>query len=526
MKYRFADFVLDEDRFELLDKAGNPLPLQARALELLLLLVRSPGVTISKQTILREVWGRENISPSALPSQVLKLRRALGDDVQPYSLLETIPRKGLRFTRSVETEAGAIRPHVEAAHTFEADTPNLAISNPIGNRPSIAILPFRLDDENALSGQFARAVPTDIIAALSRLNILQIKARSSTFLFEETQQSPLLVKSLLGARYSLTGSIMSTADRVEMYVELTENSEQSVVWCDVFKCAPYDLHDARSELVNTVVHMIEAKVSESEARRTRLSNPNSLTAWGAYHLGLSFASLRGSDNRERAKGYLRRAVAIDPDFTRAWSEISYLNLMQAIHGPPEEQKSATTQMLKAAERAYDSDPNDPSANLMIGWSQSYENPGSSPASWFRRSVEIAPSFALAHRHLGGQLAFDGDLEGAVLHAETGLTLNPQGMDRFLLYRDLAIAKFMQGDVPDAIDWGLRASDAPFDEMQILLIAVIARHLKGDTDEAVKFATRVKSSFPAVSWKSVYGSDLLIDKFGSMIEPVFESYGID
>ncbi|MEM6826924.1 MAG: winged helix-turn-helix domain-containing protein, partial [Pseudomonadota bacterium] len=97
MVYEFADFVLDEERFTLTDGSGAAVPLQTRALELLLLLVRNAGSTVSKDTILREIWGRENVSRSALPTQVLNLRRALGDTEEPYKLIQTVTRKGLRF---------------------------------------------------------------------------------------------------------------------------------------------------------------------------------------------------------------------------------------------------------------------------------------------------------------------------------------------------------------------------------------------------------------------------------------------
>lgn len=97
MVYEFADFVLDEERFTLTYKSGATVPLQMRALELLILLVRNAGTTVTKDAILREIWGRENVSRSALPTQVLNLRRALGDTEEPYKLIQTIPSKGLRF---------------------------------------------------------------------------------------------------------------------------------------------------------------------------------------------------------------------------------------------------------------------------------------------------------------------------------------------------------------------------------------------------------------------------------------------
>lgn len=101
MKYFFADFVLDDQRFELTKREGQIVSLQVRALDLLLLLVRIPNALNEKEKVLQEIWGM-NVSRSALPSQVLKLRKALGDTTEPPRFIPTVQRKGLRFIAQVD----------------------------------------------------------------------------------------------------------------------------------------------------------------------------------------------------------------------------------------------------------------------------------------------------------------------------------------------------------------------------------------------------------------------------------------
>ena len=62
---------------------------------------RLPGVVISKETLLNEVWHTEAISESALTRTITELRQAVADDADQPRCLETIPKRGYRLIATV-----------------------------------------------------------------------------------------------------------------------------------------------------------------------------------------------------------------------------------------------------------------------------------------------------------------------------------------------------------------------------------------------------------------------------------------
>ncbi len=100
-RYRFGDVEFDEARFEL-RVGGELIEVQPKPLELLALLLRTPGEVVTTEEILHAVWKYQN--PGALETNVIgtaltKLRSALGKDARR---VVNQPRVGYRFEGRVE----------------------------------------------------------------------------------------------------------------------------------------------------------------------------------------------------------------------------------------------------------------------------------------------------------------------------------------------------------------------------------------------------------------------------------------
>jgi Tol biopolymer transport system component/DNA-binding winged helix-turn-helix (wHTH) protein len=96
--YRFGPFRLDPHS-RLLDREGTVLPLAPRTFDLLHAFVRSGGRLLTKNELLRQVWGDVNVEEASLAFQVSTLRKALGE--QGTAWIETVPKHGYRFTAPV-----------------------------------------------------------------------------------------------------------------------------------------------------------------------------------------------------------------------------------------------------------------------------------------------------------------------------------------------------------------------------------------------------------------------------------------
>ena len=97
--YEFGHFRLNQAERILLCE-GQPVPITARALDMLFLLVERHGHIVAKEEILHAIWPDAFVEESNLNVHVFALRKALGED-DDHRYIETVPRRGFRFVADV-----------------------------------------------------------------------------------------------------------------------------------------------------------------------------------------------------------------------------------------------------------------------------------------------------------------------------------------------------------------------------------------------------------------------------------------
>lgn len=117
VNYRFGPFRLLPDARRL-ERDGSPIPLTAKAFDLLVALVMHRDRALSKDEILALVWPDSIVEEANLAQQILLLRRAL-DDAGDY--VATIPRFGYRFAAAVVEEPSRSPSSATSAHCLVWD---------------------------------------------------------------------------------------------------------------------------------------------------------------------------------------------------------------------------------------------------------------------------------------------------------------------------------------------------------------------------------------------------------------------
>ena len=107
--YRFDDVRVDVASFRV-ERAGQPVPLEPKAFDLLLLLIERQGQVVTKQEILDTVWRQTAVTDNALTRIVAHLRKALDDDARDARYIETVPTRGYRWLVPVERDEGGAPP--------------------------------------------------------------------------------------------------------------------------------------------------------------------------------------------------------------------------------------------------------------------------------------------------------------------------------------------------------------------------------------------------------------------------------
>jgi DNA-binding winged helix-turn-helix (wHTH) protein/TolB-like protein len=99
--YRFGPYQLvPHQRLLALGDVG--IPLAPKLFDLLLLLVRESGRVVTRERIAEAIWPDVFVSETNLRQKVWLLRKALkAGDCEPVEYIETVPRRGYRFTAPV-----------------------------------------------------------------------------------------------------------------------------------------------------------------------------------------------------------------------------------------------------------------------------------------------------------------------------------------------------------------------------------------------------------------------------------------
>ncbi|MDJ0978562.1 MAG: winged helix-turn-helix domain-containing protein [Erythrobacter sp.] len=529
MIYQFGAFAFDTDRFELTDGDGKTVPMQPRTKDLLhLLLKKGTQRLLTKEEVVEALWGGRHVSEAALLSQIKRLRKAFGDTGRAPSVIATVYGKGWRLLPEIVSSMrvpASLQDNdvLSGPANSEPDRPSK-----IGERPSVAVLPFRLigSIRSPLAGM-GQGLPDDIIAALSRLRLLSVIARGTSFQFNGGAISPSALRKTLGVDYVLTGAIDVTQPRIVVTTELADARSESVVWTDRFEIEPQAIHEVRSQIVGCIVQEIERQIPRNEVERMRFTAPDDLTAWQSYHVGCSLIYRSGIVNHELAQRHFRRAVKIDRHFARAHAGLAFtywwLLLQRTLNDPGD----GPELMLRSAEAAIDADPDDPSANLAMGRALSLRQKRDQGLDWFARAIELSPSFAMAHTQMAAQLSLSGPFGVALEHSDIALALSPRDPMRYSAHTARAISLFNLGDIRSAAQAARKALLAPHEDLMVMVASMAIIFVAGHTKEAAAASERIRSIFPGTTIAGIlHATPGMTDNVKALLQHVLSQNGFN
>jgi TolB-like protein len=378
MRYRVGEHVLDLRKFEL-RKDDRPLSAEPQVLSLIFHLVENRDRLVSKDELIATIWGGRAVSDSAISSRIKSARQLLGDDGEAQRLIRTVHGKGFRFVGDVSA--------------CDAEPATCLAFDASDSKPSIAVLPFDCTDPSL--SIISDGVPHDLIVGLSRLRTLTVIARGSSFRFRGWSGGLAQVGATLGVTYCLTGTVHAAGNRFAVAVELVDTATSSTIWGDFYEGDLGNLHEVRENILAQVICTLDLQITHHEAERARLRDPDDLTAWSAYHLGLQHVfRFNRADNTQGLK-YFEQAAARDPGFSQAHAGISFARFQNAFMQYTDDVDREVTEARRAAETAIQLDEQDPTANLMMGRALWLEGNLESSVPWLERAIALSPNYAQA-----------------------------------------------------------------------------------------------------------------------------------
>ena len=100
MRYKFGEYVLDSDSFELA-KSGEAIAVEPQVFRLLIYLLENRERVISKDELIAEIWDGRIVSDAAMHSRINAARAAVGDTGKAQAKIKTYSKRGIRFVAPV-----------------------------------------------------------------------------------------------------------------------------------------------------------------------------------------------------------------------------------------------------------------------------------------------------------------------------------------------------------------------------------------------------------------------------------------
>jgi adenylate cyclase len=152
------------------------------------------------------------------------------------------------------------------------------------------------------------------------------------------------------------------------------------------------------------------------------------------------------DNIE-AQSYLRRALAIDPQYPQATAALAIALTIAAYLSWAENPEQNYEEAFELAQRAVALDARYPNAHFALALISMWTARNDRAAAEFQEAIKLNPSFAAAHAVFGAVLNFRGQSEEGVASVELGIRLSPSDPRLFIWLSGLAAAHYQLRPIP-------------------------------------------------------------------------------
>ena len=358
--YEFGPFHLDPAE-RVLTCSGAPVPLTPKAFDTLFVLVQRSGHTVKKDDLFKEIWPDTFVEEGNLAVNIFALRKALGQADSGTEYIETIPKRGYKFTAPVRVLSPA--PNGESDLTSSTFIPPAPIQKGVAllRRFWVPVACLAVLTTGAVGGVVYRARAKPVLGPSDDVLVADFTNNTGDTVFDGTLKQALTV----GLSQSPYLNVISE-DKVGATLKLMTRAANTPITADVAR-EVCERTAGTAYITGTVTTLGAQYVLTLEAANCHSGNVVAEQQFTAMAKEKVIASLGD------AVGKLRRKLG------------ESLTTLQNHDVPLEEATTSSLEALKAYSLAY-----------------AEANRGSylTAIPLYKHAIELDPNFAMAYARLG------------------------------------------------------------------------------------------------------------------------------
>jgi TolB-like protein/Tfp pilus assembly protein PilF len=196
---------------------------------------------------------------------------------------------------------------------------------------SIAVLPFENLSDDKQNTYFADGVQDQILTSLAKVSELRVISHTTVRQYKSGMPRNLReIGQQLGVTYILEGSVQRAGDRLRIAAQLIDARTDSQIWAETYDRTAADLFAIQSELAESIVAQLQAKLSPQQKAEIEQRPTQDLVAFELYLRAKQIVDsyLIADDVRAAllsALESLDQAIKRDPDFVSAYCYLARAN---------------------------------------------------------------------------------------------------------------------------------------------------------------------------------------------------------
>jgi len=462
-------------------QADNEVRLEPKVMRVLVLLAERHGQVVSRRELEDRVWPHMLVTNDSVTNTLIKLRKALGDDARNPTCIETIAKSGYRLIADVSPLERPSQVPPSPSTSTSGQVSDSADESPVATRAAsrsawritslpalslmlalmlalgwlmsrqfqadpkddltefsvhrtVAVLPFENLTRDPEQDYFANGITEDLITDLSQVSSLRVVARNSAMAYRNSTDSDRQIGAELSVRYIVRGSVQRSGQRLRINVRLTDTRENRNRWAERYDRELSDIFSLQDEITARVVSALEIELVPGERQRLTRNYGASLEAYDELLRGLDLLGRRSGDDNDEAKVHFQQAIALEPQFARAYAGLAQAYAQDAIYdrGPAAEQSLVQAETL--ARKGLEIDDGLSQLRFVISMVEMFKGNLDSATTEVLRAIELKPSYADGYGLLARIMDFAGRPHEGLEAIDQAIQMNPQAPALYRMVR--------------------------------------------------------------------------------------------
>jgi TolB-like protein/Flp pilus assembly protein TadD len=292
---------------------------------------------------------------------------------------------------------------------------------------SIAVLPFVNMSGDKEQEYFTEGLTEELLNSLSRINELQVAARTSSFSFQGEHPDIATVAHKLNVGAVLEGSVRRSANTVRITTQLVNGVTGFHLWSQTYDRDLGDVLKLQTEIATAVASALKVTLLGDEAAKIELGGTRNPAAFDAYlRASKAMQSMHEEKDVPTAIAAYTEAIQLDPNFALAFAGRSYaLGTYAGAAATGGAIRESYEKSERDARQAIALAPELAEAHLALA--SVFENGTldfARASEEYGRALALAPGNAQVLRGSGGFVAYMGHVESGIAALRRAVVLDP------------------------------------------------------------------------------------------------------